>query len=275
MYYNIVLVNSVPGYCSIKFCCLLYIEIVLPSKAAIWKLTGNVVLGMGSNWNYLAFTFHCIYLLGNGTDSEIHTELISELPYFEGDWEWCKSLPSWWFSQGEGDWKRSFPSWFNTYYIKAPKVSLCIRQNCLRSYYLVEIQHGGCFPFVKNHGMVCKYPSIQDFQSCAVKHHFSFCPAFGLFQEYHQLSSSSVDVCGLHCWGLGSIDAFTIEAWWNFDKMQIIFKAITGSSGYAFWWERTALHSMETVVWRLPGSLRKYQSRTTFLLRYAIVPYVT
>ena len=27
--------------------------------------------------------------------------------------------------------------------------------------------------------------------------------------------------------------------------VQIIFKAITGSSGHAFWWE---LHSMETVV---------------------------
>ena len=23
----------------------------------------------------------------------------------------------------------------------------------------------------------------------------------------------------------------------DFDKMQIIFKAVTGSSGYAFWWE--------------------------------------
>ena len=31
------------------------------------------------------------------------------------------------------------------------------------------------------------------------------------------------------------IDALTIEVWWNFDKMQIIFKAITGSSGHAFW----------------------------------------
>ena len=28
----------------------------------------------------------------------------------------------------------------------------------------------------------------------------------------------------------------------------MIFKAITGSSGHAFWWERTVLHSMETVV---------------------------
>ena len=34
--------------------------------------------------------------------------------------------------------------------------------------------------------------------------------------------------------------------------MQIIFKAITGSSGYAFWWERTTLHSMETVVMVIP-----------------------
>jgi len=30
--------------------------------------------------------------------------------------------------------------------------------------------------------------------------------------------------------GSRSIDAFTIEVWWNFDKMQIIFKALTGSS---------------------------------------------
>ena len=29
--------------------------------------------------------------------------------------------------------------------------------------------------------------------------------------------------------------------------MQIIFKAITGSSGYTFWGERTVLHSMETL----------------------------
>ena len=40
----------------------------------------------------------------------------------------------------------------------------------------------------------------------------------------------------------------------DFDEMQIIFKAITGSSGYAFWWERTALHSMETLVWHLPDA---------------------
>ena len=30
--------------------------------------------------------------------------------------------------------------------------------------------------------------------------------------------------------------------------MKIIFKAIIGSSGNAFWWERTVLHFMETVV---------------------------
>ena len=69
------------------------------------------------------------------------------------------------------------------------------------------------------------------------------------------------------------IDAFTIEVWWNFDKMQIIFKAITGSSGYAFWWERTALHSMHgdgclTLAW-------KVSVPATYLLRYAKVPYVT
>ena len=33
------------------------------------------------------------------------------------------------------------------------------------------------------------------------------------------------------------IDAFTIEVSWNFDKMQIIFKAVTGRSGHAPWWE--------------------------------------
>ena len=34
-----------------------------------------------------------------------------------------------------------------------------------------------------------------------------------------------------------SIDAFTIEVWWNFDKMQITFKVITETSGHAPWWE--------------------------------------
>ena len=57
--------------------------------------------------------------------------------------------------------------------------------------------------------------------------------------------------------------------------MQMIFKAITGSSGHAFWWERTVLHSMETVVGRWSGSLGKYQSRKRYLLPYAKVPYVT
>ena len=46
---------------------------------------------------------------------------------------------------------------------------------------------------------------------------------------------------GLWLWitsgGCEPIDAFTIEVWWNFDKMQIIFKAVTGSSGHAPWWE--------------------------------------
>ena len=41
----------------------------------------------------------------------------------------------------------------------------------------------------------------------------------------------------------------------NFAKMQMIFKAITGSSGHAFWWERTVLHSIETIVGRWSGSL--------------------
>ena len=30
--------------------------------------------------------------------------------------------------------------------------------------------------------------------------------------------------------------------------MQMIFKVIIGSSGHTFWWEKTVLHSMETVV---------------------------
>ena len=42
------------------------------------------------------------------------------------------------------------------------------------------------------------------------------------------------------------MSAFTMKAWWIYDKMQIIFKAITGSSGHAFWWERAVLHSMKT-----------------------------
>ena len=29
--------------------------------------------------------------------------------------------------------------------------------------------------------------------------------------------------------------------------MKIIFKAITGSSDHAFWWERTILNTMETL----------------------------
>ena len=44
-----------------------------------------------------------------------------------------------------------------------------------------------------------------------------------------------------------TVDAFTIDVRWNFDKMQMIFKAITESFGHAFWWERTVLHSMETL----------------------------
>ena len=40
-----------------------------------------------------------------------------------------------------------------------------------------------------------------------------------------------------------SLSAYVISKT-NFDKMQIIFKAITGSSGHAFWWERTVLHSV-------------------------------
>ena len=77
------------------------------------------------------------------------------------------------------------------------------------------------------------------------------------------------------CLTASSMDNFMIDVWWNFDKMQIIFKAITGSSGHAFWGERTVLHSMETVVWWWSGSLGKYQSRKRYLLWHAKVPYVT
>ena len=68
------------------------------------------------------------------------------------------------------------------------------------------------------------------------------------------------------------IDAFMIDVCWNFDKMQMIFKVITGSSGHVFWWERTVLHSMETVVGHWSVSLGKYQSRKRYLLQYAKVP---
>ena len=50
--------------------------------------------------------------------------------------------------------------------------------------------------------------------------------------------------------------------WWNFYKMQIIFKAITGSSSHAFCWV--------TLV-----SSLSLQSRERYLLWYAKVPYVT
>ena len=80
------------------------------------------------------------------------------------------------------------------------------------------------------------------------------------------LSIGRLSEC-IHC-----IDAFMINVWWNFDK---IFKVITGSSSHAFWWERTVLHSMETVVGCWSGSLVKYQSWKRYLLRYAKVPYVT
>ena len=49
-----------------------------------------------------------------------------------------------------------------------------------------------------------------------------------------------------------------------------IVKAITRSSGHTFWWERTVLHSMESV-----DSLGKYQFQKKYLLQYTKVPYVT
>ena len=63
-----------------------------------------------------------------------------------------------------------------------------------------------------------------------------------------QWNLSNTDTLGKH--GLKTlctcIDTFMIKVWWNFDKMQIIFKAITRSFGHTFWWERTVLQSTET-----------------------------
>ena len=67
------------------------------------------------------------------------------------------------------------------------------------------------------------------------------------------------------------IDAFTIDVRWNFDKMQMIFKAITGSSVTP----SGGKDSMETVVGCWSGSLGKHQFWKRYLLRYAKVPYVT
>ena len=57
----------------------------------------------------------------------------------------------------------------------------------------------------------------------------------------------------------------------NFDKMRMIFKAITGSSGQASWWERTACTALYgdgclTLVW---------QPWKRYLLWYANVRYIT
>ena len=43
-------------------------------------------------------------------------------------------------------------------------------------------------------------------------------------------------------------DAFINSMWENIDKMQIKFKTITRGTGHTSWWERTVLHSMETIV---------------------------
>ena len=51
--------------------------------------------------------------------------------------------------------------------------------------------------------------------------------------EDNEVSGTSF-ACMIIC---SAIDAFTIEVWWNFGKMQIIFKAVTVSSGHAPWWE--------------------------------------
>ena len=46
------------------------------------------------------------------------------------------------------------------------------------------------------------------------------------------------------------IDAFTNNTYKNFDEMQLIFKTITGSYGYAFWWERTVRYTKVSYVIR-------------------------
>ena len=101
---------------------------------------------------------------------------------------------------------------------------------------------------------------------------YLFLPDWITTQATKSAANTAVSVLMLHPTRPIVIDAFTIDVWW---KMQMIFKAITGSSGHAFWWERTVPHSMETVVGRWSGSLGKYQSRKRYLLRYAKVPYVT
>ena len=61
--------------------------------------------------------------------------------------------------------------------------------------------------------------------------------------------------------------AFKIEMLWNFDKMQIIFEVITGSSGHAFC---TALMETFGLV-----ALESIVPRKRYLLRCAKVPYIT
>jgi len=58
----------------------------------------------------------------------------------------------------------------------------------------------------------------------------------------------------------------------HFGKMQMIFKARTGSFGHASWWERTVLCSMETVIWSRSGG-QSIGSGKGILPRYAKVPY--
>ena len=50
----------------------------------------------------------------------------------------------------------------------------------------------------------------------------------------------------MKCGKWAVIDVFTIKVWWQIDKMQIIFKVITGSSSHAFWW--VVLHCMEMLL---------------------------
>ena len=59
--------------------------------------------------------------------------------------------------------------------------------------------------------------------------------------------SQNLNACSLFS-HFPCIDPFMNYMYENFDKMQMIFKAITGTTGYASWWEITVCHSMETVI---------------------------
>ena len=64
---------------------------------------------------------------------------------------------------------------------------------------------------------------------------------------YPPSMSQNLNACSLFS-HFPCIDPFTNYMYENFDKMQMIFKAITGTTGYASWWEITVCYSMETVI---------------------------